>query len=109
MFCTHSTSMNGAYSQNRLNLQHEQTGYTSHEHEPSCYQVQATRCKEHFQERFWYAEGGYLYDVIDGPEGNDSSFRPHQLLALSLRYSPLDSERRRSVFELITEQLLTPF
>ena len=88
---------------------HEQSGYTSHEHEPSCYQVQATRCKEHFQERFWYAGGGYLYDVIDGQEGNDSSFRPHQLLALSLRYSPLDSERRRSVFELITEQLLTPF
>lgn len=87
----------------------ERSGYTSHSHKPSCYQEQAARCRDHFQGRFWYAEGGYLYDVIEGPEGNDSSFRPYQLLALSLRHSPLDHEHRRNVFELITEQLLTPF
>ncbi len=98
----HALSLMHEWSQRQ-----EQSGYTSYR--PTYYQEQATRCKEHFQERFWYAEGGYLYDVIDGPEGNDSSFRPHQLLALSLRYSPLDCERRRSVFELISEQLLTPF
>jgi len=100
----HALSLMHEWSQRQ-----EQPGYTRHGHKPSCYQEQAMRCEEHFQERFWYAEGGYLYDAIDGPEGNDDSFRPHQLLALSLRYSPLHCERRRSVFERITEHLLTPF
>ena len=36
-------------------------------------------------------EGGYLYDVIDGPSGNDSSLRPNQLLALSLEPDLLDA------------------
>ena len=68
----------------------------------------AALCKEHFQQRFWYASGGYLYDVIDGPGGNDSSLRPNQLLALSLRHAVLDDERQHTVFEHVTQQLLTP-
>jgi predicted glycogen debranching enzyme len=34
-----------------------------------------------FRKRFWYEQGGYLYDVIDGPEGDDASLRPNQLYA----------------------------
>jgi len=75
---------------------------------PSFYQKQAAYCKEHFQQRFWYASGGYLYDVIDGPGGDDSSLRPNQLLALSLRHPVLDDERRYAVFDRVTLQLLTP-
>ena len=26
---------------------------------------------ESFNRRYWYADGGYLYDVIDGEGGND--------------------------------------
>ena len=32
-----------------------------------------------FQRRFWYDEGGYLFDVVDGPDGDDSSFRPNRV------------------------------
>ena len=40
-----------------------------------------------FNERFWFAAGGYLYDVVDGPEGDDASLRPNQILAVSLRHA----------------------
>jgi len=38
--------------------------------------------------RFWNDSTGYCYDVLDGPDGHDSSLRPNQLFAVSL---PLDS------------------
>jgi glycogen debranching enzyme len=69
----------------------------------------SNKCKQSFNDRFWYSAGNYLYDVIDGPDGVDLSLRPNQLLAFSLRYPILDQERRKSVLNLITEQLLTPF
>jgi hypothetical protein len=34
--------------------------------------------------RFWYAAGGYLYDVVDGPDGDDASLRPNQLRGVAL-------------------------
>jgi glycogen debranching enzyme len=55
------------------------------------------------------AFGGYLYDVIDGPDGDDTSFRPNQLLALSLRHTVLDEEYHSSVMELVTGRLVTPY
>ena len=39
-------------------------------------QADRQRAIASFQQRFWYEQGGYLYDVIDGPEGNDTSLRP---------------------------------
>ena len=47
--------------------------------------------------------------MIDGPDGDNLSLRPNQLLAFSLRYPVLDQEHRRSVLDLVTEQLVTPF
>jgi len=73
------------------------------------YKEQSNQCKRNFNKRFWYAAGNFLYDVIDGPEGDDLSLRPNQLLAFSLRYPVLDQEHRRIVLDLITEQLMTPF
>ena len=32
----------------------------------------AERARESFNRRFWYAEGGYLYDVVDGEQGDDA-------------------------------------
>ena len=88
-------------------LQQQQKGSNGNQ-SPSFYQKQAAYSKEHFQQRFWYAGGDYLYDVIDGPGGDDCSLRPNQLLALSLRHPVLDDERRLAVFERVTLQLLTP-
>ena len=72
------------------------------------YKEQSNQCKRNFNERFWHSAGQYLYDVIDGPDGDDLSLRPNQLLAFSLRYPVLDQEYRRSVLDLITSELVTP-
>jgi predicted glycogen debranching enzyme len=57
--------------------------------------------------RFWNAERGYCFDVIDGPDGNDSSLRPNQIFAVSLPESPLDRERQRAVVDTCARHLLT--
>ncbi len=61
-----------------------------------------------FHNRFWYEDGGCLYDVIDGPEGNDASFRPNQLYALSLVDDLVPLDRAQRMLRLVEEQLLTP-
>ena len=35
-----------------------------------------------------------LYDVIDGPDGDDASIRPNQIFAVSLPHSPLSPEEQ---------------
>lgn len=77
-------------------------------HMPVHYQELLERCRQHFQQRFWYAEGGYLYDVVDGPEGNDSSIRPNQLFAITLRYAILHEQYQSNVLDVVTRHLLTP-
>jgi predicted glycogen debranching enzyme len=61
-----------------------------------------------FASRFVRPEGGGLYDVIDGPEGDDGSIRPNQLLAVSLPNGPLDDATARAVVVECTRSLLTP-
>jgi predicted glycogen debranching enzyme len=56
-------------------------------------------------ERFWNAERGYCYDLLDGPQGDDASLRPNQLFALSLSHSPLAPERGRAVVRACARQL----
>ncbi len=72
------------------------------------YETAARRTAHSFRERFWFAEGGYLYDVIDGPQGNDESLRPNQIFAVSLRYPVLEDERARSVVDVCAKHLWTP-
>jgi predicted glycogen debranching enzyme len=69
---------------------------------------EAERVRRAFNERFWYADGGYLYDVIDGEEGDDAACRPNQLLAISLDHAALDRERWAPVLDVVTKRLLTP-
>ena len=61
-----------------------------------------------FRKRFWYEQGGYLYDVIDGPEGNDASLRPNQLYAISLVDELVPRDKAQQILRLVEEQLLTP-
>ena len=51
------------------------------------------RARTSFNGRFWYEDGGYLYDVVDGEDGDDSACRPNQILAFALRYPVLDRAR----------------
>jgi predicted glycogen debranching enzyme len=59
--------------------------------------------------RYWNAEAGCLYDVIDGPQGADASVRPNQLLTVSLPDTPLPVVRRRAVLGTCARALLTPY
>jgi predicted glycogen debranching enzyme len=68
----------------------------------------AGRTRAAFNARFWYAEGGYLYDVVDGEGGDDPSLRPNQLLAISLPHPVLDRARWAPVLEAVRARLLTP-
>lgn len=66
------------------------------------------RVARSFNERFWYAEGGYLYDVVDSPGGDDASIRPNQLFAISLRHPLLDNGRAKAVLDRCQQELWTP-
>ena len=65
-----------------------------------------------FNERFWYPDGGYLYDVIDvdhQPGTGDATLRPNQILAAGgLPYPVLDEPLARRVVETVESQLWTP-
>ena len=68
----------------------------------------AERARAAFNNRFWYSVGGYLYDVIDGEQGDDAACRPNQVLAISLRHPVLDRSRWEQVLNVVRERLLTP-
>jgi predicted glycogen debranching enzyme len=72
----------------------------------TAYQAMGQRVQESF-DRFWYAQGGYLYDVIDGPEGNDAKLRPNQLFTVSLHHSPLERVRQKAIVDVCARYLLT--
>ncbi|HEY8741755.1 MAG TPA: amylo-alpha-1,6-glucosidase, partial [Chloroflexota bacterium] len=72
------------------------------------YAALADACAAAFNRRFWYAEGGYLYDVVDGDDGDDHALRPNQVLALSLPFPVLSPERRLAVLDQVEATLLTP-
>jgi len=75
--------------------------------DPAPFADAAERARHGFG-RFWNPDRGYCYDVLDGPDGHDPALRPNQLLAVSLRPSPLDADRQRAVVEVCTAELLTP-
>jgi predicted glycogen debranching enzyme len=73
------------------------------------YEVHAERVRASFNARFWNAQAGYLYDVVDGEDGDDESCRPNQLIAFSLTHPVLDRERWEPVLAVCEERLVTPF
>jgi predicted glycogen debranching enzyme len=73
------------------------------------YRQMATQAHSSAQERFWFADGGYCYDVVDAPEGDDPTLRPNQVIALGLVYPLIEGEPARRVFDVVTAKLLTPY
>jgi predicted glycogen debranching enzyme len=69
---------------------------------------QADRARESFNRRFWIEDRGYLYDVVDGEQGDDPACRPNQIFAISLPHPVLDRRHWRPVLETVRERLLTP-
>lgn len=72
------------------------------------YKIMARTTKLGFQ-RFINPGNGGLFDVLDGPDGNDASIRPNQLFAVSLSFSPLSKEFQQKVVELCGNSLLTSY
>ncbi|HTL46453.1 MAG TPA: amylo-alpha-1,6-glucosidase [Verrucomicrobiae bacterium] len=80
--------------------------------EPSCggfFADLAARVHESFHKRFWYAEGRYLYDLVDGEKGDDAKLRPNQIFTLSLRHPLLKKDYGPAVLESVRDKLFTPF
>ncbi len=76
----------------------------------------AERTRESLAECFTFADGGYLYDVIDTPEGDrndrgyrvDTSLRPNQLFAVAVPHTTLGREAARRVVDVCARELWTP-
>jgi len=69
--------------------------------------VSAEKTRESFLEKFWYAEGNYLYDLIDENNNPDASLRPNQLFAASLPFKIIDEEQTAAILKIIEEKLYT--
>lgn len=69
----------------------------------------AQRTRQSFNQRFWNAQTGHLYDVVDGENGDDPACRPNQLLALSLPNPVLEEIYWQPILKIVRERLLTPF
>ena len=70
-----------------------------------------SQVRQSFALRYWYEDGGYLYDVVDveGIAGkNDASLRPNQLFAASLTRDLLSDAQMSSMLQKVTKDLLTP-
>lgn len=67
-------------------------------------------CYESFNEKFWFSQENYLYDVIEAEQiDKDPSLRPNQLFAISLAFPVLKQERWKAVLDAVQNHLLTPF
>jgi glycogen debranching enzyme len=71
------------------------------------YAAMAAQAKQSFGEKFWNAEAGCLFDVVDETDG---SIRPNQLAAFSLTHKILDDkEKCARVLSVVERELLTPY
>jgi len=70
--------------------------------------AQARLTHASFNRRFRFESGGYLYDVVDGEQGEDAACRPNQIFAISLDHPVLEPRYWRSVFDVVRNRLLTP-
>ena len=76
--------------------------------QPDRFSASAQAARRSFA-RFVRADGEGLYDVIDGPSGDDASVRPNQIFAVSLPYSPLAASDQANVVRVCRDHLLTAF
>lgn len=72
------------------------------------YKAHAEKLRRSFNERFWFEGGNFLYDVVDGENGDNSACRPNQLISFSLEYPVLDKKYWQPVIEIVQQKLLTP-
>jgi glycogen debranching enzyme len=64
--------------------------------------------KTSFARVFWYEEGQYLYDVVNG-DAKDKRVRPNQVLAVSLSWPVIDGPMARMVVKKVWKELYTAY
>ncbi|MGE0449463.1 MAG: amylo-alpha-1,6-glucosidase [Vicinamibacterales bacterium] len=75
----------------------------------AAYRERAAEVKESFNRRFWYGDGGYLFDVVDAEGGgNDPKCRPNQIFAVSLPHAVARREYWEAIVGTVRDRLLTP-
>jgi len=67
----------------------------------------AKKLSDHFEEKFWLQDQGFLTDTHDGNDP-DRRLRPNQLWALSLPGVPIDKAHKMRALAVVREKLLTP-
>jgi predicted glycogen debranching enzyme len=68
----------------------------------------AEQARKSFEEKFWYAAGNHLIDLIDENGDPDATLRPNQIFAVSLPFHLVEGERARGIFEIVRSKLFTP-
>lgn len=74
----------------------------------SAFEREAEKTREGFG-RFKNPGTGSLWDVLDGPCGDDPAVRPNQIFALCLEHSPLDRRDQERVLDAAEAHLATPY
>lgn len=63
--------------------------------------------KNSFNEMFWCDNKKYLADYVTY-DYKDWAVRPNQVIATSIKYSPIEDEQRKLVLDMVERELLTP-
>lgn len=58
-------------------------------------------------DRYWNPETAYLFDVLDGPDGDDAPVRPNAVIAAALHHTPLSRARIAAVVSRAQRDLVT--
>src|SRR5579859_1156446 len=101
---------------NAVSILRDLAGQLDHHLDHADYAALAARIRTSFEREFWFEKGGYLYDVIDGPEGEvddtgrrrDQSLRPNQIFALSLPFPLLDGDKAKVKLGICAAEFWTP-
>lgn len=73
------------------------------------FDAHAEKAYASFNSRFVSEATGCLFDVIDGPDGEDDRVRPNQVFAISLRHPILDQRHWDPVLRIVEQKLVTPY
>jgi glycogen debranching enzyme len=68
----------------------------------------ANKARLSFNQKYWNARKGCLYDVLE-PSSVDASMRPNQILAVSLDYSMIDNTKAKQIVDSVNNELVTPY
>lgn len=74
----------------------------------SAFGQHADKAYDSFNQRFWSDSQGYLLDIVDGEQGDDSALRPNQIIAISLHHPVLEEQHWSAVLETVQRELVTP-